>query len=282
MNFFTRLGNGWSMGMASLKVIRKSPELLMFPLISGVALLFVIASFLGLIYFNWGFEADTVVEEAGTLEYIIVFLFYLVGYFVIVFFNVGLVHCSRTYFQGGKPSVSEGINFAMERIHYILGWSALSATIGLLLKAVEDKGGVVGSIVSSVVGVVWSIVAFFVVPVLAYEEVGPLEALKRSGSIMKEKWGESIGASFSFGIITFVGILLIALPIGFVMGMIHPFLGIGTGLLVLFLIQGIMSAAEMVFIASIYHRIVEKQPVEDFESLDVDGLFVRKEKKGLF
>lgn len=282
MNFFTRLGNGWSMGMASLKVIRKSPELLMFPLISGVALLFVIASFLGLIYFNWGFEADTVVNEVGTLEYITVFLFYLVGYFVIVFFNVGLVHCSRTYFQGGKPSVGEGINFAMGRIHYILGWSALSATIGLLLKVVEDKGGVVGSIVSSVVGVVWSIVAFFVVPVLAYEEVGPIEALKRSGSIMKEKWGESIGASFSFGIITFAGILFIALPIGFVMGMIHPFLGIGIGLLVLFLIQGIMSAAEMVFIASIYHRIVEKQPVPDFESLDVDGLFVRKERKGLF
>jgi len=213
---------------------------------------------------------------------VVSFLYYLVGYFVIVFFNVGLVHCTRIHLQGGKPSFGDGVRFAMKRIPIILGWAVLSATVGIILKAIEENSGTVGSIISSIVGVVWSIVTFFVVPILAYEEVGPITALKRSGQIMKEKWGESIGASFSFGILTLVGILIIALPVGILFSFIHPIVGISLGVLMIFLIQSIVSSAEMVFIASVYHQVVEEAPVDDFGSELIDDLFVKKEKKGLF
>ena len=151
------------------------------------------------------------------------------GYFAIVFFNVGLVHCTRIYLQGGTPSFSEGVNFSMTRIPIILGWAILSATVGIVLKAIEENTGIFGTIVSRIVGLVWSVATFFVVPILAYEEVGPISALKRSGSLMKEKWGESIGASFSFGFFSFLGILLIALPVGFLGFMINPIIGITLG-----------------------------------------------------
>jgi len=282
MGFFDRLGKGWKMGMASLKVIRANKQLVLFPIISGIAMLLVIASFLGLVYINYGTDVDNVMENSSAIEYVVSFLYYLVGYFVIVFFNVGLVHCTRIHLQGGKPSFGDGVRFAMKRIPIILGWAVLSATVGIILKAIEENSGTVGSIISSIVGVVWSIVTFFVVPILAYEEVGPITALKRSGQIMKEKWGESIGASFSFGILTLVGILIIALPGGILFSFIHPIVGISLGVLMIFLIQSIVSSAEMVFIASVYHQVVEEAPVDDFGSELIDDLFVKKEKKGLF
>jgi hypothetical protein len=282
MSFFSRLSAGWSMGMASLKVIRKNKQLVLFPIISGIALILVLASFLGLILIGKGTDFGGMIEESGPADYAITFLYYLVCYFVIVFFNVGLVHCTRIYLNGGSPSFSDGVKYSMGRLPVIMGWAVLSATVGLILKAIEENGGAVGSIISSIVGVAWSIVTFFVVPVLAYENIGPLQAVKRSGSIMKEKWGESLGAAFSFGILTFIGILIIALPIGIIFSLINPIVGIVMGVLAAFIIQSIVSAAEMVFIASVYHQVVEDKPVDEFGSVELDELFAKKEKKGLF
>jgi hypothetical protein len=282
MGFFDRLGKGWRMGIASLKVIKNNKQLVLFPIISGVALVLVVASFLGITYASYGTDFDQIAEKSSGADYALTFLYYLICYFVIVFFNVGLVHCTRIYLQGGKPNFGDGVRFSMKRIPVILGWAVLSATVGLILKAIQENSGTVGNIIAGIIGVVWSIVTFFVVPVLAYEEVGPFEALKRSGKIMKEKWGESIGASFSFGILTFVAILIIALPLGLLFGMINPVLGIVVGGLAFFLIQSIVSSAEMVFIATVYHSVVEEQPVDIFDSELIDDLFVHKEKKGMF
>ena len=284
MGVFDRIGKGWNLGMTSLKVIKKNKQLVLFPIISGVFLFVVIGSFLGLAYTKWGFEYFEMVQQGSPADYAIAFVFYLISYFVIIFFNVGLVHCTRIYLEGGEPNFRDGVQFSMKRIPIILGWSALSATVGLIIKAIQENSGTVGDIVASVIGIIWSIATFFVVPVLAYEEVGPFEALKRSGKIMKEKWGESIGASFSFGILSFLGVLLIALPVGFLLSLIHPAVGITVGLLIVFFIQSIVSSAEMVFITTVYHQINGEIPIDnnDFDSEMLDDLFIKKKKKGLF
>lgn len=281
MRFFDRLGKGWKMGVASLKVIQKNKQLVLFPIISGVFLILVIASFAGIAYASYGLDYENVIEQGSTTDYLIAFGYYLVSYFIIVFFNIGLVHCTRKYFQGEKSTFSDGVNFSLKRIPVIFSWAVLSATVGILIKAIQENSGTIGNIISGIIGVVWSIATFFVVPILAYENLGPIEALKRSAGIMKNKWGESIGASFSFGILSFVGILLIALPIGVILAMINPVIGIIAGFLIILLIQSIVSSAEMVFIASVYHQVVDDIELDDFDSDLLDDLFVKKEKKGL-
>lgn len=284
MGVFDRIGKGWNLGTASLKVIKKNKQLVLFPIISGAFLTLIIGSFLGLAYFQRGFEAIEMVSQGSIAEYAIIFLLFLISYFVVIFFNVGLVHCTRIYLEGGDPQFSDGVKFSMTRLPIILGWSALSATVGLIIKAIQENTGTVGDILSNIVGIIWSIATFFVVPVLAYEEVGPIDALKRSGSIMKEKWGESIGASFSFGILSFLGMLLIALPIGFLLSLIHPVIGVSVGILIVFFIQSIVSSAQMVFITTVYHQITDNPPIEnnDFDPAMIDDLFTQKKKKGLF
>ncbi|MFD1550766.1 hypothetical protein DNU06_05800 [Putridiphycobacter roseus] len=284
MGLFSRIGKGWRLGIASLKVIKKNKQLVLFPIISTLFLLFVIGSFMGLAYAKWGYDYPEMVQEGSLIDYVFAFITYLISYFVIVFFNVGLVHCTRMYLQGEKPTFKAGVQFSMTRIPAILGWATLSATVGLIIKAIQENSGTVGGIIASIIGIVWSIATFFVVPVLAYENVGPVEALKKSGKIMKEKWGESIGATFSFGILSFLGMLLFAIPIGFLLFLVHPVLGITVGILIVFFIQSIVSASEMVFITTIYQQLTGDSALdeEDWDANTIDDLFIQKKKKGIF
>ena len=101
------------------------------------------------------------------------FLFYLINYFIIVFFNVGLVHYAKMILEGKETSVSEGIQYATTRAGTILAWASLAATVGIILKTIQERSGAIGSIIVSIIGMVWSIATFFVVPVIAYEDVNP-------------------------------------------------------------------------------------------------------------
>ena len=283
MKIFDRLSNGWRIGKISLMTIRENPSLMLFPIISGASLIFIILSFLGSGYFLFGDQLQALeIEEtvsstsSNALVYILVFAFYLINYFVIVFFNVGLVHCAKMILEGRETSVGEGIRFAQTRLGAIFGWAMLAATVGLILKSIQENSGSLGQIITGIIGMVWSIATFFVVPVIAYEDVDPIQAVKRSGEIMKDKWGESLGANFSFGLFSFIGMLFVALPVGFLLGAaINPLLGIGAGVLIFILIQTAVSAANMVFLAAAYQH-VNNEPIGHFESDVLDDVFFQK------
>jgi hypothetical protein len=282
MRFFDRLSNGWRLGKTSLLTIRENPSLMVFPFISGISLILVTLSFFGSGYLAFGEEILAIADDkiaANSLDailYVMVFLFYIFNYFIIVFFNVGLVHCARMILDGHETTVREGIDYAATRVGSILSWAILAATVGMILKAIQENSGTFGQIISGIIGMVWGIATFFVVPIIAYEDVNPIEAVKRSGQIMKDKWGESIGANFSFGLFSFLGTILVALPAGFLIGaIIHPVAGVVTGVMMFILIQMSVSAANMVFLAAAYQH-VNDEPTGYFESDILDDVFVQK------
>ena len=282
MRFFDRLSNGWKLGKTSLKTIQENPTLLWFPIISTISLVIVTISFFGSGYLFFGEQILGIADDETSLTslnivlYLLAFLFYLINYFVIIFFNIGLVHCAKNALNGEEVSLSEGIRYAQSRAGTILAWSFLAATVGIILKTLQERLGAVGGIITGIIGMVWGIATFFVVPVLAYEDVTPIEAVKRSASIMKEKWGESIGANFSFGLFTLIGILFIAIPAGFLTGfLMHPIIGVMTGFALLMMVFVVTSAADMVFMAAIY-QYVNNEPIGNFEGDILDDVFVQK------
>ena len=109
--------------------------------------------------------------------------------------------------KGGDPNLRDGFSSAMARLPQIFAWALVAATVGLILKAIESRSERVGSIVASVVGMAWSITTYFVVPVLVVERLGPIAAVKRSASIIRKTWGESLTAHAGIGIVTFLAIL---------------------------------------------------------------------------
>jgi len=276
MNFFTRLSNGWNLAMNSFTVLKENRQLIIFPILSGISMLLVIGSFFIAVFAAAGWDFDNLrdTDTHDVVNYVILFFYYLVNYFVIVFFNMALVHCTHLYFMGEEVTVRKGLQFSMSRIGVILAWAAFAATVGTLLRLLQDNLGKIGKIIISLIGVVWSVTTFFVVPVIAYEKLGPLDAFKRSASMMKEKWGESLSASFSFGLVQFVFFLGSAF-VCFLLALISPIVGIVLFVLCAFSILVVMSATKMIFVSAVYHNI-NGDPIKHFNQQLADNLFEHK------
>ena len=210
------------------------------------------------------------------MSYAIIFFFYIVNYFVIIFFNMALVHCTSLYFKGEEVTVQKGIDFSMSRIGSIFGWAVFAGIVGVVLKIIQENVGSLGKIITGIVGIVWSIATFFVVPVIAYENLGPIAAFKKSALLMKEKWGESIGAGFSFVLIQLGAIAIIAV-IAFAVAAINLIAGIAIGVLLLLLFSVIMSTVKTIFVSAIYHNVTG-DPVELYNQQFIDNLFETKRK----
>lgn len=267
--------------MSSFSVLRKNKQLILFPILSGIALILLTLSYMVILFAPNGWDFNKTYHESSIVHYLMLFVFYLINYFVIVFFNMALIHCARIYFEGGKPTLSDGLSFSMSRIGDILAWSAVAATVGLIFRLLEENLGRIGEIITAILGVAWSVTTFFVVPVLAYENLTPIAAYKRSIKIMKEKWGESLGATFSFGIIQLLAVLLISVPLFFIGSQFGIITGIILAAIGLLFIISIISAAQSIFISAVYFNINDK-PVADFDNETLDGIFIQKEKKKLF
>jgi hypothetical protein len=275
MSFFDRLSNGWTLAMNSLKVLKENKQLIIFPVLSGISLVLIMGSFV-LVFLGVNGWSDENIEDPGTIgNYLYLFLFYLVNYFIVVFFNMGLIHCTRLYFRGEEVSINAGLRFSLSRIGTIFSWAVFAATVGTILRIIQEESGLIGKIITGIIGIVWNIATFFVVPVIAYEGLGPIAAFKRSSQLMKQKWGESLGATFSFGLIQFLAMIVLIIPLFFIGNMIHPIGGIALAIMGVFIIATIFSAAQTIFVSAVYHNITD-EPVKHFNQQMIDGLFQKK------
>lgn len=274
MNLSTRFSNGWTIAKNSFKVLRENRQLIVFPILSGISIILIVVSFFTVALGFAGWNVDNM-RDLGTVgSYVVLFIFYIINYFVIVFFNMALVHCTSLYFKGEEVTIRKGIDFSMSRIGSILAWAVFAGTIGAVLKIIQENVGALGKIITGIIGVVWSIATFFVVPVIAYENLGPIGAFKKSANLMKEKWGERIGAGFSFFLIEFVTLLAIA-TVGFLLASINIILGVAIAVIGILLLLTVISAVKTIFISAVYHNI-QGDPVELYNQQFIDNLFETK------
>ena len=205
---FERLSRSWGLIKASAGVLAKDKELLVFPLLSAACTLLVAAAFLlpalGLGALD-GLGAGGGVSFAA---YLLAFLFYLAQYFVIFFFNTALVGAAMIRLEGGDPTLRDGLRIASGKLVPILGYAAIAATVGMLLRAVQERAGFIGKLVSGALGVAWTLASFLVVPVLVTRDIGPIDAVKESALLLKKTWGENLigqgGVGLVFGLLFFL------------------------------------------------------------------------------
>jgi hypothetical protein len=150
------------------------------------------------------------------LGVVVAFLFYLVQYFVIFFANTALVGAAMIRLQGGDATVGDGFRIAAQRVGPIFGYALISATVGMILRAIANRGGVAGQIAALLFGLAWNLATYLVVPVLVVENVGPIRAVERSAALLKRTWGEQIvgnlGIGAVFGLLTFA-VLIVGVPL---------------------------------------------------------------------
>jgi hypothetical protein len=275
MTIFEKLSNGWTLSMNSLKVLKANKQLIIFPILSGLSMIIIIGSFVVGMLASAGWDLGEIRTQGKAFNYIAGFLFYLVNYFIVAFFNTALIDCTKDYFNGEIPSVRKGLRFSMSRLAAIFTWSLFAATIGFALKLLQENLGWLGKIITGLIGIVWSIATFFVVPIIAYENLSPVQAVKRSTQMMKAKWGESLGATFSFGLLRLLAFLIICLPLYFVGQFINPIVGILLVVMGAFFVMAVAGAAQTIFVSAVYHNM-NGDPVKNFDEQFADNLFRTK------
>lgn len=208
-----RLARSLELAKASWSVVRADKELLLLPVLSVAATLLVVASFVGPAFVLGWLPTDEAGSEPGAVGYAWMFAFYVVTYFVTIFFNTALVGAAMIRLDGGDPTLADGLRIAWQRIGRIAGYACIAATVGMVLRAIEERVGWLGRIVISLIGIAWTLATFLVVPVLVARDVGPIDAVKESARMLRETWGENIAGNLGLGLVfllAFVALFAIA------------------------------------------------------------------------
>jgi len=265
---FEKFSRSWQLIKASAGVLRQDKELLVFPLLSSLAALLVTAAFAaplfglvgpdGLDRLGQGSEDDALANAA---IYAYGFVFYLCQYFVVFFFNTALVGAAMIRLAGGDPTVADGLRIAGSRIGRILGYAAIAATVGVLLRVAQERLGMIGKWVVGLIGAAWNVATFMVVPILVTRDVGPIDAVKESVVLLKRTWGENVIGQGGIGIVFgLMWVLLIVIGVALMIGMVATgsavAIGIAGGLLVitLVLLALVQAALSGIYSAALYRH----------------------------
>jgi len=264
-----KLERSWQIMRASWDVLRQDREILVFPLMSGLALILIMASF-AVPMFALG-SIDTIERFSrhnGTVGNLVVaFAFYFINYFVIVFFNTAIVACATIRMRGGNPTVGDGLSAASACLFEIAGWALVSASVGMLLRTIEERSKLVGRIVAGLLGMAWGMTSYLVIPILVNEKRGPMEAFQESARLLKKTWGEELIGGFSFGLMFFI----LALPAfgvlmaGFIAGKVITVLLFILVILYIVMLSVVQAALQGIFQAALYLYAKKGEPPRGFD-----------------
>jgi hypothetical protein len=273
-----RIFRTWDLMGQSLDVLRSDKELLWLPICSGIACIAITVMMFsgGALLFlpqlrTMGAAGPHQHPQLTQGMWAFTLLFYVVNYFVVIFFNVALVSIASDRLAGGHATMNDGLQVAWQRKSKILQWALLAATVGVLLRSLEDRMGWLGRIVISFIGATWTLATFFVVPLLAAEDMGPGEALSRSAGLFRETWGEELVGGFSFGLIfTLLGLPAVLLPIyGATLGRSQMILGTILAVVYWLVLAVTNSAVQGIFVAALYRYATTKEVPPGFNSGDL-------------
>ncbi|HEY4377321.1 MAG TPA: DUF6159 family protein [Acidimicrobiales bacterium] len=264
---------------ASWQVLKMDKELMVLPLISGIAALLIGASFLVPIFLT-ARSTDPVTggttAQFGPVQYLLFGAMYLALAYVTIFFRTALLCAADERLQGGNPNLGSALSAAGKRAGKILPWAVVSATVSVILRSLENRAGLLGRIVISIVGMAWAVVTFLVLPIIAFEGVGVGAAVKRSTELLKHTWGENLIVNGGIGLIS----LLLMLPAFLVGGLgiatgtaPGAIVGITVGVLWLIVVMCWSNAMSGIFQAALYRYAVNGSAPGPFATVDLGGAF---------
>ena len=270
---FQTIGRTWELIKMSWAVLKKDRELVLFPVMSTVALVILAGLMMGV---GSGLGTMDRLPDTGASEVDILLLAvtYFLLAFVVIYFNSALIGAAMIRLAGGDPTVGDGLRMANKRLPQILGWALISATVGLILQVLRSQArdNMIGQIVLSLVGGVWAYLTYFVVPIVVAEGLGPIGAIRSSGSLFKRTWGEQVTSNVGFGILAFVAVLIGALPAVLVAAISLP-VGIAVGVATVGLALAIVTALEGIFKAALYGYVADGRVPEDFTRDSLAGAY---------
>jgi hypothetical protein len=211
---FDRISRSWALAGACWDVLMEDPALLIFPLLSGLAIVLLMASFAWPVWLVYHSLQSAPADGSTThtlrfSSYVATYVFYVITYSVVMFFNTALIAVALRRLDGESASVTDGLQAALSNLPAILGYALIAATVGTILRAIEQRVGLIGRIVTGLIGAAWTLATAMTLPVLIVENVGPVEAISRSLDLLRRNWGENVIGNVGISI----GIAVIGVPV---------------------------------------------------------------------
>ena len=235
----TRFQISWEIAKRSWAVLKSDKSLAWFPVLSFLASIAVFGAFAGLVA-AIGLDGGATKDSLQPVGWVLIALGYLALAFVQTYFLAGLVAGDDRRLHGQDSTVRGALEIANSRLHRLLPWAAVSATVSIIINQLERQG-IVGQIIGSLVGLAWNLITFLTVPILVLEDVGIGAAFKRSKDLFKKTWGENVVGQAGLGIIGFLAVLPGVLVIA---------LGVATGSTVVAVVIGAVGVA-WIIVASV-------------------------------
>lgn len=283
---FSSFSNSWQLFKLSWNILWHDKVLISLPFVS------MILTFIATIVFFiptsaiFGDYLDSESDQIPLGGFVILFFFYLIVDTIIIYFNSVLTNIVISRVNGKNISKSESFSQINAKLGSVIGFAVISATVGVILNIIKDRGGKAGELVSAIGGTAWNIATYLAIPVLVVEGVGPMEAVKKSAALLKKTWGQQLAGGFSMGIVMF----LISIPLIF-LGLLVIFIGagqdstptilfgVGLTVFIVIILITISSALNAIFRAVLYKYAADGQVVPGFDPSLVQNAFKQKENK---
>jgi len=269
MGLRSRLWTGVRLARDSVALLYDNPGLLWFPVAAGVSgVAFVLLAFggaLGVLPLAALANAPDAALYAGLA----------VGYFgasfVAVLFTAGLMFATREVMEGREPSVRGGLAAAWRHKSTLFAWAVLSTVVGLVVRALEESDSIGGVLAGALLSVSWAVVTYFVVPVALFEGEDIRGVFGRSVGIVRDTWGESLGAEFGLGFVhgvLFLGVVAVAGVVFLATGSPLAAAAVGLPLVaVAFVVGATLNGVAKV---ALYEYATTGEPPQYFENVDFD------------
>ncbi|MGZ4136661.1 MAG: DUF6159 family protein [Actinomycetota bacterium] len=263
------VSRGFRLAKASWSVVKNDRELLWLPVISFFCSLVVMAVFgLGML----GIGLPSKGQSISPGIYALGFVMYVALAFVTIYFNAAVIGTAMKRLRGEDAKISDGLALAREHIGKIFVWALITATVGMILRQFQERAGLLGRVLVGLVGIAWSVLTYFVVPVLLFEPVGVGESIKRSGAIFRQRWGEQFIGSATIGL----AVVVIAIPVAIVGGLIAaavPLVGVPLLIVAIGGLMAIGAAGSGVFNAALYRYATTGEASGAFSVEDMNASF---------
>ncbi|MBK9178582.1 MAG: hypothetical protein IPM45_03220 [Acidimicrobiales bacterium] len=219
---------------------------------------------------------------AATIALVAVYLATLTG---MVFAGAVAWAADRILAGHPDPTSAEARSAAMQHLGALAGWAAITMAVGWLLSALRGDGGgnafvaILRLVVSAAIAVTWAFATLFAVPAIVLDGVGPIEAIKRSARLFKERWGTEVSGTFRLGVrisLLFVLPGLVLLVAGVVLLLNGEVVALGVALaaagVALLIVGGLLSSTvRAVFGVAMYRYAEQGESVGVFSAAELAG-----------
>lgn len=211
-----RLKASWVLFKETFRFFKADPEIMWIPLITSVINVLVFGLIIMVFVFvvlGGDFALSAEGEPSSPIELAFLFFVYVVGAFTLALSQAGITHIVYVRAQGGDATLTDGLRVAFSHWKSLLVWSVITSTVGLILRAIAERSKLLGMLVVMLIGAAWSVLTYFVVPAMVIDKHSAFSSIKKSGTVFRQTWGETLVSNISIGLVFLIAHLIMILSL---------------------------------------------------------------------